>query len=87
MTFKNWLNTFISEKGLDLEHVFEVKGVVWGVHNIPLGVVVEHMYQASPKEQAAIKDMVVRIDFRNGDVMDFFKHLAKAVVANYERGQ
>lgn len=77
--FSTWLNTFISEKGLDLEHTFEVEGPEWGLNSIPLGVVVEHMHIAPPKEQAAIKDMIVRIDFRNGNVLDFFQHLAKAI--------
>ena len=79
MTFGRWLNTFISEKNLDLEHVFEVEGPDWGMNSIPLGVVVEHMMIAPASEQAEIKNMIVRIDFRNGDVMDFFKHLAKAL--------
>lgn len=78
-TFSRWLNTFISEKGLDLEHTFEVEGPEWGLNLIPLGVVVEHIHIAPSREQAAIKDMIVRIDFHNGNVLDYFQHLAKAL--------
>lgn len=80
MAFRTWLNTFISEKELDLEHVFEVEGPEWGMNSIPLGVIVEHMMIAPKSEQDAIKNMIIRIDFRNGDVLDYFKHLAKALV-------
>ncbi len=79
MSFNTWLDTFISEKGLDLEQVFEVEGPDWGMNSIPLGVVVEHMKIASTNEKEAIKNMIVRIDFHNGNVLDFFKHLAKAL--------
>jgi tRNA pseudouridine-54 N-methylase len=42
-------------------------------------VVVEHILIASKEEQKQIRTMLVRIDFHNGDVLDFFKHLAKAI--------
>lgn len=78
MTFNKWIDTFVSEKGIDLEHMFEVEGPS-GTNWIPVAVVVEHMKIAQMTEQAAIKDMIVRIDFQNGDVLDFFNHLAKAL--------
>ena len=34
---------------------------------------------APAREQDGIKTMLVRIDFANGDVMDYFKHLAGAL--------
>lgn len=86
MTFNRWLDTFISEKDLDMDHVFEVEGPVWGLHSIPLQVVVEHMKVAPAQEQAVIKTTIVKIDFRNGDVMHFFEHCAKALVKNFEQG-
>jgi len=74
-----WLNKFVSEKGLDLEHLFEKEGPS-GLNMIPLGVVLEHIRIAPEREQAAIKNMLVRIDFKNGNVMHFFDHLAGALV-------
>ena len=77
--FSRWLDRFLDEKEIDLEEVIEVEGPEWGTNHMPIGVLVEHMKIASPHEQVAIKDMIVRIDFRNGDVRHYFKHLAKAI--------
>lgn len=77
--FATWIDTFVDEKGIDTEHIFTKTGPVWGENIIPLGVVVEHMKIASAKEQAGIKDILVKIDFANGDVMHFFDHLAGAL--------
>lgn len=78
MTFTNWLDTFVAEKGLDLEHEFLHEGA-GGLNIIPLGVVVEAIKQTVGREQAAIKATIVKIDFKNGDVCHFFNHLAKAL--------
>lgn len=78
-SFDNWIDTFISEKGIDLEETFEAEGPEWGVNIIPYGVVVEHMKIAPQSEQAAIKNMIIRIDFKNLDVKDYFRHLGKAL--------
>ncbi len=78
-TFNQWLDTFVSEKGLDTDHIFEVEGKEWGTNLIPLDALLEAIKGASDNEKAAIKDMIVKIDFYNGDVMDYFKHLAKAI--------
>jgi len=75
MTFTKWLDTFVDEKELNTDFTFEVEGD-FGLNYIPAAVVIEHIKIAPKHEQAAIKDMLVKIDFINGDVMDFFKHLA-----------
>ncbi len=77
--FITWLDTFVSEKGLDTDHVFEVEGKDWGTNYIPLDALIEAIKGASDNEKNAIKDTIVKIDFYNGDVMDYFKHLAKAI--------
>ena len=78
MTFATWLDTFIEEKGIDLERTFEVEGA-GGLNIIPLGCVVEAIKQTCKAEQAKIKSTIVKIDFMNGDVCHFFNHLAKAL--------
>lgn len=78
MTFTKWLDTFITEKGLDLEQAFTVKGKS-GDNFIPLGCVIDAIKSAPAREQSAIKDMVVKIDFRNGNVCHYFAHLAQAI--------
>ena len=43
--------------------------------------VVAAMQLAPKHEQAAIKTMLVKIDFVNGDVCRYLKHLAQAIAA------
>lgn len=35
--------------------------------------------QTTTQEQSAIKAMLVKIDFMNGDCLDYFRHLAQAL--------
>jgi len=78
MTFNTWLDTFLSEKGIDLETVVEAEGPS-GTNFIPVACLVELMKGAPKSEQVGIKTMLVRIDFANASVLDYLKHLAKAV--------
>lgn len=77
-SFNRWLDCFVEEKGLDTEFVFEVPGL-FDLNYIPLGCVIEAMKNAPVSEQVAIKNKVVKIDFANGDVMHFFRHMAQAI--------
>lgn len=79
MTYEKWLDTLIEEKGLDKEmNIIEVEGNS-GTNYIPLGCLVEVINQASAAEKAQIKNTLVLIDFKNGDIMHFFRHLAQAI--------
>ena len=81
ISFNNWLDTFIDEKGILLDDTFEIdeNGTF---HIFEIGNIVENIKATSQKEQAEIKDMLVKIDFYNGDIVDYFKHLARALVKN-----
>jgi hypothetical protein len=78
MSFSKWINTLIDEKGIDREQVLKVEGPS-GVNSIPVGCIVDMMIGAPAKEQQGIKAMLVKIEFHNGDVVDYFRHLAQAV--------
>lgn len=78
MTFNKWLETFVLEKGIDGEQMLVVEGPS-GENHIPVACLVDLMKQAPTPEQTGIKAMLVKIDFLNGDVLDYFRHLAKAV--------
>lgn len=78
MTFAKWLNTFIAEKGIDIEQSFEVNGPS-GVNHMQLVHVIAAIMSAPKNEQDGIKNMIVKIDFRNGDVVPYFKYLAQAI--------
>jgi hypothetical protein len=79
MTFAKWLDTFVDEKGLDREQSFEVEGPVWGTNIMPLEVVLLACKEAESHHQKKIKETLVKIDFANGDVMHFFKHIAAGI--------
>ena len=78
MKFAKWLDTFLDEKQIDTEIVLTVEGKS-GPNHIPLACLVDLMKQAPSHEQQGIKNMIVRIDFANADVMPYFAHLARAV--------
>ena len=83
-SFIKWLDTFIEEKGIDLNDVVEIT-TNNNTHFFEIGNIVEHIKATTKEEQTAIKDMIVKIDFHNGDVIDYFKHLAKALADNFEK--
>lgn len=84
--FNNWLDTFIEEKGIDLKQVIEIKTET-NIHYFEVGNIIDNIKSTTSEEQAEIKDMIVKIDFYNGDVVDYFRHLAQALAENYEKQQ
>lgn len=75
---RKYLNDLLAEKNIDLEETLEVTGD-WGVNFIPVGCVVEAILQAPKIEQTKIKNILVMLDFKNGNILHFFAHLAKAI--------
>jgi len=78
MTFNKWLDTFIEEKGIQTDEIIEVEGPS-GVNYILIGMILDAMKMTNSEEQRHLKSMLVKIDFLNGDVVDYIKHLAKAI--------
>jgi hypothetical protein len=78
MTFNKWLDTLVSEKGIDTEQMFSVEGPT-GTNWMCYRNVLDSIKNTSKGEQKKIKDMIVRIDFQNGDVKGYFRHLAQAI--------
>lgn len=79
-TFAKWLDTLLEEKNIDIDQIIMVEGPS-GENIMPLQIVTDAIKSAPANEQAAIKGMIVRIDFANGDVVHYFKHLAQAIAA------
>lgn len=79
MTFEKWLKTFIAEKNIDLELILEVEGPELGTNLIPVEVLIDAICSAPRVEREAIRKMMIRIDFMNGNILDYFRHLAKAI--------
>ena len=75
---KEYLKALLNEKNICEETSFEVDGNL-GTNFISVGVIVENIIATSKKEQKQIKTILTKIDFMNGDILHFFKHLAKAI--------
>lgn len=76
--FNRWLDTFLEEKSIDLDEVFEVEGPS-GPNHMPYRVVTATIKVAPRHEQNAIKTMLVKIDFANADVRRYLRHLGQAI--------
>jgi hypothetical protein len=72
-----YLKTFFGEKNLD-SVIYEVEGPS-GVNHIPTECVIEAILIAPRHEQKAIADTLRKIDFYNGDVHHYLRHLAQAI--------
>jgi hypothetical protein len=83
MDFQKWLDTFIDEKQINRDRIFEVttKDGTWNM--IPLQAIVEFVAQVDPQVKAQIKATLVKIDFHNGDVYHFFNHMAEGMAQAY----
>ena len=79
MSFNTWLDTFLEEKGIDVEQIMEIQGEFYGTNFIPVSELINQIKQAPFSERQGIKNMLVRIDYLNASVMDYLKHLAKAI--------
>ncbi len=76
--FAKWIDTFVAEKGIDLDERFNVVGAS-GVNSMDYRLIINLAKDAPAHEQAAIKHKIVAIDFRNGDVKHFLRHLGAAI--------
>jgi len=77
-TFNKWLDVFIAEKELNTEHAFEfIRDDTWNY--MPLAVVIEFIKSIPQNQKDKIKETIVKIDFMNGNVMNFFEYLAKGI--------
>lgn len=72
--YRQWIETFLDEKGIDVEHTFEYNRED-GFALISVGAIVEQICVSGADVQRAIKNKLAYIDFRNGDVLDFLRFL------------
>ncbi len=78
MKFDEWFTTFLEEKEIDLEDTIEFDDHN-GFNIMPIGVIKEFLEGQITSIKERVKDTIVKIDFYNGDVMDFLKHIAKGI--------
>jgi hypothetical protein len=74
-----YLKIFFKEKDLPLQdwELVDNDGVTHWISN---EVVIEYIHAAPRHEQTGIANMIRKIDFMNGDVNHFLRHLAGALI-------
>jgi len=77
-----YLRDFFAEKDLP-EVEWELTDDNGETHFIGNLVVLEHIAQTNEDEATRIGDVIRRIDFANGDVNHFLKHLAGALITGW----
>lgn len=70
-----WLKLFFEEKALD-NRVYEVEAGD-NLHILDTQTVISLIQQAPKHEQTNIMNMLIQIDYYNGDVHHFMEHLAR----------
>ncbi len=73
-----YLRTFFDEKQLPIES-WTVEAPGGTPNHFDTEIVIERIFAAPESEQQAIGDTIRRIDFGNGDVNRFLRHLSKAL--------
>ena len=78
---RQYITTLLTEKGISLEHIFEIKSDgVFGNHYVPLGVLMEFIESLDHRLQSQIRCKLIRIDFNNGNVLHFLEYLIKMMI-------
>ena len=79
MNFNKWIDTFISENEIYIDHEFTVESNN-NIHFVSLGCLIEFIKKMPENIKGKIKDKLVYLDFHNADVIDFFNHMAKGYI-------
>lgn len=78
MTFKKWIQVFIEEKRYENEvFTFEMEEQF---HVVEMTFLVEFLVGLDKVNQRNIKDMLVKIDLKNGNCLDFLLYCSKGYV-------
>jgi hypothetical protein len=81
MKFSKWLAVFVEEKEIDLSEYVTGKDCM-----LQVGDVLSAMNSTTAEEQRQIKQILVGIDYKNGDVMHFIRHAAQALDITHKLG-
>lgn len=78
---EKYLKTFFEEKELPSAS-WDIVALDGTCHMIDTEVVIEHIWTCNDREMTEVANVIRKIDFANGDVNHFLKHLAHAIVEN-----
>lgn len=71
------LEVFFKEKDLDIQ-CYEIEIDGW-THIITTDVVIDKILSTKGKERDTISKILIQLDIQNGNIHDFFRHLATAI--------
>lgn len=74
------LEVFFKEKDLDIQ-CYEIEIDGW-THIITTDVVIDKILSTKGKERDTISKILIQLDIQNGNIHDFFRHLATAIAAD-----
>lgn len=74
-----YIETLIEEKDIDTRMIFEVAGPDGTVNLMSYENIMVALRITTPREREAVANMLRRIDFANGDITDYLRHLAQAL--------
>jgi len=80
--FNKWIDRFLEEKNIDRYELFTIEKN-GNKHIFEIGHIVDSIKVTSSEEQEEIKKSLIKIDFVNGDIRDYIKHLANALINTY----
>ena len=79
----NFFTTFFNEKNLDSQY-YTVNSPNGTPNIIPSTVVIDAIKNTQGEEAAKIKDMLIKIDFLNGNIHNYLQHLAQALTKDLD---
>ena len=79
----NFFTTFFNEKNLDFQY-YTVNSLNGTPNIIPSTVVIDAIKNTQGEEAAKIKDMLIKIDFFNGNIHNYLQHLAQALTKDLD---
>ena len=82
--FEKWLDTFIKEKEIDLHEEFKSTNGSISMF-FCYSDIINAIKTTSKDEQSEIKNILVAIDYKNGDIKDYLRHLSKALIPTKEQ--
>jgi len=80
MTFNNWIDTFLEEKGIPQDTILSIE-TDNGLELVPVKLIVDFIKVTENHTKEQIKKQLVTIDFEAGSVEHFLKHIFKATQA------
>jgi hypothetical protein len=78
-TTQQYFDAFFDEKDIDPDETFEFEDSEGTWHHMTYGVVIEAVKGTRAVEATNIAATLRRLDFANGDVRDFLRHLGRAM--------